>query len=137
MAASNVKSGFGTLLKKGTTTLAEVTDLNYDGLARDPIEVTHMESPNSSKEFIGGLTDPGMLNVDLNFLPGNSTQKDLLSELFGGTPDTWVIEWSDGGTSNQWSFTAFVATFAANGPVNDRLSATASFKATTRPTFPS
>lgn len=136
MGASAVKSGFGTLLKKGSTAIAEIVSIDGPEGERETIDVTHMESPNATREKIGSLVDAGEVSFEGNFLPGNATQKDLLTELYGGTADTWTIAWSDGSPTNDWSFTAIVTKFKPSAEVGDKLKFTATLTLTGKPTFP-
>ena len=132
MAASVAKPAFGTLFKKGATTIAEVTSISGPGMTRDTIEVSHMESPSGAKEFVGGMTDAGEVTIEMNFLPANSTQKDFAAELYSGTADSYSIVWADA----TWTFTAFCTGLDPTGGVGTALTATATFKLTGFPTFP-
>lgn len=132
-----VKHGFGTLLKKGATTIAEVVSISGPGMERDAIDATSTDSANNAREFIGGLTNGGEVEIGVNFLPGNATQKDLYKdELWGGTTDTWTIAWSDTPGTNDWTFSAFVIGFAPEMDLDAELSATIKLKITGKPTFP-
>jgi predicted secreted protein len=51
------------------TKVAGVVAITPPGMARDSVEVTHLESPNSWKEFIAGLKDGGEASITFNFVP--------------------------------------------------------------------
>lgn len=137
MGRSAVKPAFGTLLKKGSTAIAEIVSIDGPEAERETLDVTHMESPNATREFIGSLVDAGEVSFEGNFLPGNATQKDLLAELYGGSEDTWTIVWSDAPGTNDWPFTAIVTKFKPSAALGEKLKFTATLKLTGMPTFPS
>lgn len=39
----------------------------------DEHEVTHLKSPNKTKEFISGMIDGGEMQISLNYVPGGAT----------------------------------------------------------------
>lgn len=45
----------------------------------DQQDVTHMQSPNKTREFIDGLTDPGELSFEVNHVPGSNTDQLLIN----------------------------------------------------------
>ena len=45
----------------------------------DQVEVTHMKSPNRTKQFISGLRDPGEMSMSINYVPGNDTDAYILA----------------------------------------------------------
>jgi predicted secreted protein len=126
---SAVKLGLGTLLKRGSTTIPELTNIAINP-ARDSIDVTNHDSTAPAREFIAGLLDGGEVTFDGNFLPGSSNQKLLTTDLFGaaGTVTAWSIVWIDGPTT--WTFNAFVKGFSPTGTVGDKLSFSGSLKVT-------
>ncbi len=72
--------GYGTLLKMSDggspdtfSTIAEVKDLN-DSDESEQVEVTNHSSPNSRREYIGGLIDGGEITFTCNYIPTNATQ---------------------------------------------------------------
>ena len=119
--ATAVKIGLGTLLKRGSTTIPEITTVGA-GPERDSIDATSHDSTAPARDFIAGLLNSGKVPFSGNFLPGSTNQKlittDLLSASGGAT--TWSIVWIDGPTT--WAFTAFPTKFSATGSVGDKLS---------------
>lgn len=80
--------GLGTLLQLsdggGTpvfTTIAEVTNITVGNNARDAIDVTSHDSIGPGREFIAGLLAGAELTIGLNFLPNNTTQRNLTTAL--------------------------------------------------------
>lgn len=71
------KTRFG-IKGSGTTYayVAEVSSLTPPGWTRDTVDVTHLESPDMVKEFIGGMIEAGEASITINFVP--DVQDDLL-----------------------------------------------------------
>jgi hypothetical protein len=134
MPASNVKSGFGTLLKKGATTIAEVVSISGPGIQAETIDATHMESPDNAREFIGSLVDSGELTAEVNFLPGNATQKTFIADIYNKVKASYSIVWIDGPTT--WTFDAIPTGFEPGAEIDDKLQASITLKLTGKPTFP-
>ena len=81
MAATDVKAGFGTLLKIGDgggpevfTTVPECQDFSGPASATQTEDATHMESPNQYEEHIAVMNSGGELSGTCNHLPGNAAQ---------------------------------------------------------------
>lgn len=88
MTASQAVIGYGTILQLSNagspatyTGILEIRSISPPDIERDMIEVTHNESPGGWKEFLGGMIDGGEVGIELNFLPGNATHKDMLANL--------------------------------------------------------
>lgn len=122
------KKAWGTLFKQGSTTIAEVKSIGDVGPEAEMIDVTNFDSASGIREFIPGLIDTGSLQIEMNFLPGNSTQQGLRTNLTGRTSATYSIVWTD--TGETWSFSAYVESFKAKGAVAESLGATVTFKLT-------
>ena len=95
----------------------------------DQIDVTHMESPNRLREFISGLGDAGECSFDMNFVPG-STSDDRLFELMNLPVGVLRrrncrISFPNGVT---WSFSAELTGYEPTVPVDDKMTATTTFK---------
>lgn len=131
--ASSAKKSYGTLFKQGSTTIAEVTNIGEVGPECETIDVTSFDSPNGWREFIGGLKTGGTLSIDMNFIPGNSTQQGLRS-IVGSDATSFSVVFT--GSGETYTFTAIVTSFKANtqSPA-DKLSATVQFQVTGEMTF--
>lgn len=135
---SSALNAFGTLIKRGAATIAEVTDIGGPGLSRDTIEVTHHQSPARWKEFIKGLKDGGEVTFTINYIPTNTTH-NVAAGLLGdfsneATVDTWSIVFPDAGLTT-WSFPAIVTNFEPGEPVDDKLSGDVTLKVSGQPTL--
>jgi len=129
--ASSATKGAGALLKKGSTTIAEVTAINGPAITRDTYNTTYMGS--AWQEYIAGLPDPGEISVDLNFLPANTTHT-LLHNDMTATAQTYNLLFTDAATTT-WTMTALVTALSPTAPVDGKLAATASFKLSGAITF--
>jgi len=134
MAISTAAIGFGATFGVGDgaspevfTALAEVMDLSPPSDQVDIIEVTHMLSPNRTKEFIAGLTDPGECSFDIHFLPGAGDDTVLQAKRQTATLTNYQITFPGDTT---WTWAGILTGYEATVPVNDRMTATVTFKLT-------
>lgn len=61
--------------------LGEVFNVSPPSFTTDTVDVTHMTSPNRTREFTAGLTDPGECSVEMNFVPGSASDLRILAIL--------------------------------------------------------
>lgn len=100
MAASAAKAAKGTLFQRGDggspevfTSVLEVKKISGPDIKKDFLEVTHMESPGSYKEFIASLRDAGEVALECNFLPAAAGQSVMLTDLESDTIRNYKILW--------------------------------------------
>ncbi len=127
MAASQGVIGYGTLVKRGDggspevfTTIAEVIEVGTPEQETSDIEFTHMESPNSFKEYKPGLKEPGEVSMKCNAVLTNSTQNattGIIADQLNGTTRNWKIVFPDLTTC---SFSGYVKKVKVEPPINDR-----------------
>lgn len=134
MAASSVKIGYNTDfgIWNGTTytDVAEVTSITWPGYARDAVEATHLNSDDTFREYIPGLMDAGEVTIELNFVPSSSDV--IVAALTAATIGQFKIT-APGGVNVV--FKAIVTSYQAQSPVDDRMTASATFKVTGKPTW--
>ena len=134
MAASNVKIGFNTdfAIYNGTiyADVAEVTSITWPGYARDAVEATHLNSDNQFREFIPGLMDAGEVSIEMNFIP--SASDVILAAMTASTVGQFKITAPSGVNV---VFKAIVTSYQPQSPVDDRMTASATFKVTGQPTW--
>jgi predicted secreted protein len=136
------KIGYGTLFKTGNgaapevfTTLAEVTAITPPSMARDSVDASHEQSPDSWREFIAGMKDGGEVSLDLNFVPGGTAAAALAAELdLEGSEavKNRQILFTDG---SMFEFAGFLTGWEPDAPLDDKMSGTATFKVTGKPTL--
>jgi hypothetical protein len=109
--------------------MAEVISITPPSASLDQVDVTHMTSPNRNREFISGLNDPGECSFDMNFVPGGTSDDRLFFLLnlpVGATRSRACrISFPNGVT---WSFSAELTGYEPTVPVDDKMTATVTFK---------
>jgi len=111
--------------------IAEVTNITPPSFSLDQIDVTHMASPNGTREFIPGLIDPGEASLDINFVPGNAS--DLrIQELLNLTGSAVRSRQMRITFPNHvtWTFQGVVTGYEPTVPVDDKMAATITIKVT-------
>ena len=137
--ATNSKIGYGVLLKieddnspQNLVTVAEITAINGFEISRDWVDATHSQSTEKWREFIAGLKDAGEFSADLNFVPGSASTTLLLAQFDKDTPSACEI-YIPTATPYKWAFEAGLSGFAFDAPVDDKMTASATFKITGKP----
>lgn len=109
------------------TPLAEVTDITPPSESVDVIDVTHMASPDSTREFIQGLMDPGEVSLEMNFDPGGSTDDFIRAWRSSRETRSCKITFPN---SAVWTFSAFVTGYEPQIPLDGKMTATLTCKVT-------
>ena len=129
MAATQARSGFGALLKRGDgggtevfTTVAEVVDIREVSTTLATVDATHMESPSGHMEKIATLLEAGGVSVELNYRPGDTTQNNLRADMLAKTLRNFQI--TIPGSSKVVSFAAFVTKAGPAFPHDNKMSQT-------------
>lgn len=109
--------------------LAEVFSITPPSASVDMVDATHMQSPNQTREFISGLNDPGECSLEMNYIPGNASDNILLAILalpVGATRRrTCKIVYPNHIVD---TFSGELMTYEPTLPVDDRMTATVTFK---------
>lgn len=116
---------FGVSVTIGGTAIGELTDVSANGVDVNFIDTTAHDSSGSWKTFIGGLTDPGTLELTGNYKQGDAGQAALISGR--GTSVAVVITFSD---STNMNFNAIVGGYNLSNPLDDKVEFTCSLKIT-------
>lgn len=137
---TNAKIGYGTTfaIQSGSpldyVTIAEVTNITPPNLARDAVDATHTASEEGWREFIPGLKDAGEVSIELNFVPGSESTALLMEAFNADDPVSCKITFPDS-PATEWTFAAIMTGFETEAPVDDKLTATATFKLSGKPTL--
>lgn len=111
----------------GWVSLGLITSITPPSDTVDQIEITHMASPNRQKQFIAGLSDPGEMSLELNYMPGSVT-------------DEFILEWRASGETRESrinypntaslvdTFPTFVSSYVPTIPAGDKMTATLGLK---------
>ena len=114
------------------TDVAEVTSVTPPSLSMDTVAATHTDSEEGWREYIAGLLDAGEVTIELNFVPGGASTTALLTKLSSRAAGNFRITFPD---LTAWEFAGFCTGFEPAAPVEDKMSATATFKLTGKPGF--
>jgi hypothetical protein len=132
MVATRAIIGYGTTVAVSDTsspgvwtTLQEVIEVGPPNLQVDDVEATHFTSDNRTREYISGLIEGGEASVGLNRIPGSATEILLMGLQTSGTKVQVLITWPNGTT---WMFLGHVKGYETSSPIDDRMTATATFK---------
>jgi hypothetical protein len=101
------------------TDVAEVTNITPPSDNLDVVDVTHMRSPNRTREFITGLNDPGEASITVNFIPGSEGDEAIQALRTGEVTPLRIIypnDWT-------WVFDGMLTGYVPSVPVDDKMSA--------------
>ena len=68
-------AAFGTLFKRGATTIAAVSNISGPGLSLDTEDVTTHDSASGWEEVVGTILRSGEVSLDLVYDPNAATHK--------------------------------------------------------------
>lgn len=135
---------YGTLLKRGSSasgqagpfvTIGEVKNISGPSTEVSTIDVTTHSSAVSGnyREFIPSLIDPGTIDVEMNWVPGDTTHANLWTDLQNRTKrDFQVLTPTNAGAASgsTQSFAAYVVGMPKEFPTDDVQSMTLSLRIT-------
>lgn len=136
MADSQVTLGYGAAFQvqaenspDNFVDMAEITSITPPSFSLDQVDVTHMQSLNRNREFVSGLNDPGECSFDMNFVPGSTSDNrifELLALPAGSSRRrSCRIVFPNHVT---WTFNAELTGYEPTVPVDDKMTATVTFK---------
>lgn len=131
MAQGDADVGTGilmTLVSSGE--VLEVLDINFDGMTREAIETTHMQTTDARRFMPSKLPDYGSMTIQYNWTPNRVP-------LIANAAETVRLEWSimtPGNTQKaKWESTMFVTSDSASMPVEGKRVGTLVFKIDGKP----
>ena len=80
-----------TTVVSSATAIGNIQQITWDGQTRDSVEITTMSSPDKTKEFIPGLSDPGELSADINCDPTSGGTSNDLNTFFTNGTQYWFV----------------------------------------------
>ena len=136
MAASQANIGYGGRVFVETSAsptqsppdyheLDEITTMTGPNFQTDDVDVSHMQSPNRTREFVPGMIDPGEASFEMNWIPGSTTDAIILALKRDGTIVSWKMQWYNATT---WEFTGYVKGYETGTSVEDKNSATVTIR---------
>ncbi|RNF35390.1 phage tail tube protein [Paracoccus methylarcula] len=124
--------GYGSTVRIGqgaTPTWTEIElvgDITLPDEQVDEVDITHMKSPGRRRQFIAGLIDGGEVTVPMNYIPGSVTDVLLLD--IKSTGEEIILEITPGEGSAPEQYWAFLKGYARSAPVDDKMTAEATFR---------
>ena len=114
--------GTGTTITFSTGFCAEILSISGPGLSREMIDISHMGTTTAHAYMVADLYDAGELTVELQFVPGTAIP-------IAGAFETVTITFPDSGASTL-AFSGAMSGFEPSIPLEDKMTATATIKAT-------
>lgn len=128
------KIGYGSTVNiyRGTSStpneLDLIGDLELPDEQIDEVEVTHMKSPGRRRQFIAGLIDSGEVSIPMNYIPGSATDT-LCKELKASGEEVIIgIKLTDDPDVDEEKFTGFLKGYGRSAPIDDKMTAEATFR---------
>lgn len=126
--------GHGTTLTGATSGLiGNIMSVAVDGMTRDPIDISTMDSVNKWREFIAGMLDAGEITLDINY-DGSAAGivNALNAALASGALETWTVVFPD---TSSFASSGLVTSLGINSPFDDKMTAPVTIKLSGEPTF--
>ncbi|KQN37007.1 phage tail protein [Sphingomonas sp. Leaf407] len=123
---------FGKVVGSVFTALAEVAELTLPELSRDAVDFTHMTSPDAHREFKPGLSDAGEAGIVYNLIPGVADDAVIRTHLGTRAVEAWRIVFPNGA---KLDFRGFATAHGGAVPMEDKMTGTATFKVSGKPTM--
>ena len=131
-------AAFGTLLKRGSTTIAAFRSFDGPDLSLDTDDVTTHDSPGAFEEVVATILRTGEVSGDIVYDPNAATQKNaasgLLADMIARTAQTYSLVYPST-PAVTWTFSAFVTGFKPAAPHDGALTAAVKMKITGQPTL--
>ena len=122
----------GATLTLGSDLIAELTSITGPSMAVDPIDVTSHDSADKYRQFVAGLKDAGEITVEGNLI--SAVQGNyLVANITSGAEEDVIIAFADGPAT--FTCKGFCTGFKPDAPHDNKLSFSASFKITGKPTL--
>lgn len=130
---------FGTELQRGDgespevfTAIANVTNIQAPGLERETMDMTAHDTPDGWREHKGGLKDGGELELEVLYDPADHDA--LIADFDDADPRNYKLVFPTT-PAKTWTFKAILTGFQAEAPVDDKLTASLTFKVSGKPTL--
>jgi hypothetical protein len=116
-------AGSGTFVE-----LAEITNITPPSDSVDDIDATHMKSPGRVREFISGLSDPGEMSLDGNYLPGSATDAFIIAWRLSGETRAVRIIYPASLSVNYDQFPGYVKSYTPTMAIGEKMGFTLGLK---------
>ena len=134
MSSNAISSHYTRLLREGAV-IAEITSIDEFGITRDDTEVSHYDSDDQFKEFIGGLADGGTFSFTGNFIGDAASNQDhLQSDSEDGTVSSYELVLPNEANSS-WEIQAYVNKYTNDSPIGEAIKFNCTLKVSGKPTM--
>lgn len=113
----------GITVDDGTGFFAEILDFGWNGISREAIDTTSMASTNARTFTPATLYDGGEVEVEVIFDPEVSPLTPM-----SAAASTWTVTYADAAPASTMTASAFMTSFTVNGPLENKMTATATLK---------
>ena len=124
----------------GTTTtlatVAEVRNIDAPNYSRTILETSSMDSTSQHRTYIYGFANGGDISIEFEYTPSNTTHQELTDAIVNKDIKYFAINWSDSGTTTNWSGQCLVESFQPTANFDGVLMARANLKVTAVLTVP-
>ena len=131
-------AAFGTLLKRGSTSIVQIQSISGPGLSLDTEDVTTHDSTGAWEEVVATILRSGEVSLDIVYDPNTATHKNaaggLLADMVARTAQTYNLVFPSTAAVT-WTFSAFVTGFEPSAAHNGALTAAVKMKITGQPTL--
>lgn len=119
----------GVVLEREGDAIAEITKISPQSNKQETVDVTTLSSTGNYREFIAGWKDAGELQIEGNFVAGDTNgQQAVLADFEAGTVSGYVLTFPTAITATL-TFEALVTEFSIGGfAVGDKVPFTATLK---------
>ncbi|WP_297842927.1 phage tail tube protein [uncultured Roseibium sp.] len=138
--STNLSIGHGTAFQRsddGTISgnfaaIGEIFGISGPGLTRETADVTDFDSADRWREFIGALKDGGEITLETGFNPDGTDVTNWLSDINTDTAGYYKLVFPD---TTSWGFSALMTGFEPATPLDDKMTASVTYKLTGKPSF--
>lgn len=112
------------------TAVGAVEDATPPSITKDTYETTHHQTPNGHKTFSGGLVDFGEASLTIQYDPSDAAHTEMRTRAATACdePQEYRFTLADAATTVD-TFRAIVTGFEVSTPVDNKITATITFKA--------
>jgi predicted secreted protein len=108
------------------TAISEVLSMSGLGKTNPLVEVTSFDS--TGREYIAGLADGTEITLECNYLPADTQQQGLISDVDAGTIRNFQVVITDGTTPLTYSFAVTPLSWVINPSFEDKNTLTFTLK---------
>lgn len=133
MASTGIH-GHGSSLAGGTVgDVGSIISMSIDGMTRDAIDISTMDSDSKFREFISGMADAGEITVEVNYNGADgATANDLSTAYQLGDAEEWTFTLQD---TSKVVAQGFITSLGIAVPFDDKITQSFTIKLTGVPVY--